>query len=324
MNGLVLRPYSGESDNAAILEISNLEYEFDHVPERLTLGDLNARYGNPSAMFDALRDVTLAEIDGQAVGWAERSWVDTADGQLREYRCDGAVLPDWRRRGIGTALLAENQRRSRALAAGQPTDRPLAFGSWTMDQQAAANALLREDGYQPARWFFDMSRPLAEPIPDLPLPDGIVALPALADQVQQVWLADVEAFQDHWGGFDSSDQALQRWRESPNFDPSMWVVAWDGSEVAGAVVNAIHVEENAALGVRHGWLHSVFTRRAWRRRGLAHALIARSLTELKVRGMEQGMLGVDADNPNGALGLYEGIGFVVAERSTAWRKSFEV
>ena len=36
--------------------------------------------------------------------------------------------------------------------------------------------------------------------------------------------------------------------------------------------------------------------------------------------MDTGILGVDADNPTGALGLYERNGFVVAERSTAWRK----
>lgn len=319
-----MRPYSGEADNAAILEISNREYEFDRVPGRVTLGDLRARYSNPSDMFDALRDVTMAEVDGLPVGWGERSWVDTADGQFREYRCDGAVLPEWRRRGLGTAILAENVRRQHELAVQHQTDRARVLGSWTMDQQAGANALMRASDYKSARWFFDMSRALADPIPDLPLPEGIVARPAEADEVRQIWQADVEAFQDHWGGFDPSEQALQRWLESPTFDPSLWVIAWDGDDIAAGVINAIHPEENAALGVRHGWLHSVFTRRSWRRRGIARALIARSLSEIKARGMEQGMLGVDADNPTGALGLYEGIGFVVTERSTAWRKSFEV
>ena len=35
-------------------------------------------------------------------------------------------------------------------------------------------------------------------------------------------------------------------------------------------------------------------------------------------------LGVDADNPTGALGLYERNGFVVAERSTAWRRPLDM
>ncbi len=40
--------------------------------------------------------------------------------------------------------------------------------------------------------------------------------------------------------------------------------------------------------------------------------------------MDTGILGVDADNPTGALGVYERIGFAVAERSTAWRRPLEV
>ena len=122
------------------------------------------------------------------------------------------------------------------------------------------------------------------------------------DNVRQIWRADVEAFKDHWGGFDDSDEHLKSWIESPSFDPTMWVIAWDGDEVAGGVVNGIHPEENAALGVQRGWLHSVFTRRPWRKRGLANALIARSLVLIKERGMDFGVLGVDADNPTGALG----------------------
>jgi hypothetical protein len=39
--------------------------------------------------------------------------------------------------------------------------------------------------------------------------------------------------------------------------------------------------------------------------------------------MEIAALGVDADNPSGALGLYESVGFALDERSTAWRRALE-
>jgi ribosomal protein S18 acetylase RimI-like enzyme len=156
------------------------------------------------------------------------------------------------------------------------------------------------------------------------MPDGLEIRPVTMDSVRQVWLADIEAFRDHWGGFDSSDENLKRWIERPSFDPSLWLIAYDGDEVAGGVINGIEADENAMLGVKRGWLNSVFTRRQWRKRGLAAALIARSLELIKERGMDTGILGVDADNPTGALGLYERIGFEVAERSTAWRRPFEL
>jgi len=36
--------------------------------------------------------------------------------------------------------------------------------------------------------------------------------------------------------------------------------------------------------------------------------------------MTEAMLGVDAENPTGALGLYEGLGFEVDHRSVAYRR----
>ena len=54
-----------------------------------------------------------------------------------------------------------------------------------------------------------------------------------------------------------------------------------------------------------------------------YPLIAESLRVLRDRGMTSAALGVDADNPSGALGLYEGLGFAVDLRATAWRRSFE-
>lgn len=320
--GVRLRPYSGPADDFALAEIMNREYEVDGVPERTTVEEVAAGNRHRSDMFDAARDVTIAEESGTPIAYAERSWVDTSDGAFREYRCDGAVLPQWRRKGIGAALLAENERKSRELAATHATDRPRIFGSWASDRQEANIALLRNSGFESVRWFFEMTRDLEDPIPEVPLPDGLEIRSVTMESVKQIWLADVEAFKDHWGGFDSSDEALKRWIERPSFDPALWVIAYDGDEVAGGVINAIHREENEAIGLERGWLHSVFTRRPWRRRGLARALIAHSLILLKERELDQGILGVDADNPTGALGLYEGIGFHVAERSTAFRKPF--
>jgi mycothiol synthase len=320
--GLRLRPYAGESDLAEIVRIQNAEAAADQLPERASLDDEAAAFAHPNDHFDPVRDVTVAEVDGRPVAVATRTWVDTTDG-LREYRVNGAVDPAWRRRGIGTALLAENERRMRDLAAGHETANPRCLGSWTGETQPAAAALLAGAGYAPVRWFFDMTRPSLADIPDAPLPEGLEIRPITPANVRAVWEADIEAFRDHWGGFDGSEEMLQRWLASPLTDLSLWVVAFDGDEVAGGVINSINAEENEALGLDRGWLASVFTRRPWRRRGLASALIARSLARLRERGVTSAALGVDADNPSGALGLYEGLGFVIRYRSIAWRKALE-
>jgi mycothiol synthase len=89
-------------------------------------------------------------------------------------------------------------------------------------------------------------------------------------------------------------------------------------------VNTIYHSDNEAFGRRRGWLDSVFVRRAWRRRGLGAALVARALVRLREAAMDAAMLGVDSDNPSGALALYERAGFEVHRRSAAYRKPMEL
>ncbi len=323
IRGLHLRAYAGESDVPAIVDIQNAENEADGISERTSVASRLADYRHASDNFDPARDLTIAELDGRPVAYATREWVDAHDADVREYRVGGAVHPDHRRQGVGRALLTDNERRSRQLAAVQSTDRQKVFGSFTGDQQAGGRALLASAGYREVRWFFDMIRPTLDAVPDAALPAGLELRPITPDLHRRVWDADMEAFRDHWGGHDDSVASMQRFLEAPDTDPSLWLIAFDGEEVAGGVINGIYREENEALGVRRGWLDSVFTRRPWRRRGLARALIARSLVLLRERGMAEAMLGVDADNPTGALGLYEAVGFVVKARYSAWRKPLE-
>jgi ribosomal protein S18 acetylase RimI-like enzyme len=209
---------------------------------------------------------------------------------------------------------------AQGLAAVYPSERPQVFGSWNPDSRVGKRILLEHEGYQPARFFFDMVRPDLEGIELPPLPDGIEVRPVAPAAHRQLWDADVEAFQDHWGGFDGSEVVYQSWLKDPKFDPGLFVVAWDGDEIAGGVINNINATENAAFNRQRGWLQSVFVRRPWRRRGLARALVGQSLAVLRERGMTSAGLGVDADNPNAATRLYEDAGFQVDVRSTAYRK----
>lgn len=319
--GFALRSYAREADLPEMVRIQNAEWEADGLSYRVTVGEEAAWFAHPSAQFDPARDAVVAEVDGVIVGRAHSDWVDATDG-VREYRSRGAVDPAWRRRGVGTALMAECERRQLALAATHDTDLPRMHGTFANVRSLGANAMAERFGYQQARWFFDMERPgLDHDLPAIkPLPDGIEVRPVTQDQLRTIWKADVEAFRDHWGGHDQSDEALQRWLDSPDNDPSLWVVAWEGDEVVSASINVIYAHENAETGRRRGWLESVFTRRPWRRRGIGGVLIDRSFHLLAERGMDTAALGVDADNPSGALHLYESHGFAVTERSAAWRK----
>jgi mycothiol synthase len=167
-----------------------------------------------------------------------------------------------------------------------------------------------------------MERPTLDDVADpatVPLPEGleIRAVSREPSAMRRVFDADSEAFRDHFGWSEGSDEKFAEFLESPEVDPALWLVAFDGEDVAGAVLNGIHVSPD---GARSGWLDSIFTRRPWRQRGLARALIARSLVLLREHGLNAASLGVDTANANHALRLYEECGFRAVSRATAFRK----
>lgn len=318
--GLAFRAYRGETDLADLVRVANADFAADGIEERWSVGGLRAWYGHATPQFDAARDVVLAEMDGVVVAVGGVEWVDTRDAPRREYRLWGAVGPGLRGRGIGSALLAHLEGKAAALAAGHdPDGREPVLGSFAPVGRAS-EALFREAGYEVVRWFFDMVRPTLDDIEITPMPDGLELRPVTPDQHEAIWRANREAFRDHWGGSDESMSVLASILDDPDTDTDLWLVAWDGDEVAGGIWNGIRAEENRELGLARGWLESVFTRRAWRKRGLARALIGRSLALLREHGMTSAALGVDADNPSGALGLYESAGFEAHERFVALRK----
>jgi mycothiol synthase len=322
---LVFRAWRDSGETTAMADLANATNRFEGVDEYVDPDGLVNWFGHDDEHFVAARDLVLVEHQGQLVAYGWTNWVDTTDG-LREHRVGAYVHPDWQRRGIGTRLLHRLEGMARAALEANPTDLPLILGSWADERKVAKRALLEREGYRKARWFHEMRRDLTAPIEIPSMPDGLDVRPIGTDRaaLRRLFDADVEAFRDHWGGFASNDARFEEWLGEPDFDPSLFVVGWDGDQIAGASVNMIFSKDNAAYERKHGWLESVFVRRPWRRRGLAGALVTRSLVVLRDSGMEEARLGVDSENPTGALGVYERAGFEVAKQSIAYRKPMEV
>ena len=257
--------------------------------------------------FEPARDIILATIGDRVVGASQHGI--RVRGEDTVHHLDGWVRPAERRRGIGRALLHWAEARARETARTWTGPASHAATAWPDEDQAGLIALLQSEGYGIIRYGFMMLRPLAEPIPDAPLPAGLEIRPVRAEDHRRIWDADVEASADHWKSAVRTEEDFEGWYADPNIDTSLWRVAWDGDEVAGSVMTFVFREENERLGVQRAWLEHVSVRRPWRRRGLAAALIADTLRGLRERGLDEAALGVDAENISGALRLYESLGF---------------
>ena len=93
-----------------------------------------------------------------------------------------------------------------------------------------------------------------------------------------------------------------------------------GEEVAGFSVNYYSPEENERKGIDEAWIGDLGTRRPWRKQGIATALLNHSMLAFQAAGIPHASLGVDSENPTGALGVYERVGFKVVERSVSLGK----
>ena len=319
--GLRFRGYAGEDDLPGIARVVNAEREADGRQDPTSAERLALSYRYPTN-FDPDLDIVLAEVEGVIVGYGFTDWADETDGS-RGYRVAGYVDPAWRRRGIGGALLAANEHRALEVAQAHETDRPRHFTAWTWDTNEGAASLAMHTGYTAVRRFFEMVRADLREVALHPLPGGIDVRPATTEDARRVYGADIEAFRDHWGDNEGSEADFRQWTEDERFDPSLWVVAWDGDEVAGHVICEIDRIANERYGRRNGHIDSVAVRRPWRRQGLARALLSRALLLLRERGMSRASLEVDAENPNQALALYRDVGFDVQMSATAYRKPLE-
>ena len=321
--GLEFRHYRGLEDHPEMHRVHQAVAAADGVEEVTTLEQFTLSYEH-HVNCDHERDIVLAEVDGRLVAYARVFWSELVEGG-RSYENFGFVDPEWRRRGIGSALHRHNEARLREIAAGHPEIAPKWLSSEGVDRDAGNEALLRGDGYAPVRYFSEMVAPSLDGILPPPLPDGIELRPVTRDQYRRIWDAEAEAFRDHWGEAEWTEEDWRIFEAAPeNADPSLWRVGWDGDEVAGVIVTTVPAEENERQGRNRVYIGGVSVRRPWRRRGLARALLASSLVAAREAGYDGAGLGVDTDSPTGATELYRSLGFEPVKTFTAWRKALEI
>ena len=113
-----------------------------------------------------------------------------------------------------------------------------------------------------------------------------------------------DAFAEH---FRFTDQPFEEWLPSTltdEVDTDLWFTAWDDDQMVGYSIS--YVEPYG------GYVDQLAVRKPWRHRGVGSLLLLTAFTALRERGCSNAVLGVDADNPSGAVSLYERLGMRVS------------
>lgn len=313
--GIEERPI-GLDDADALAELRAATEKVDDEGEHEDAEDVREWLRHP--WFDP--DASLALWAGdRAIAWAV-IWSGPVQTDVDRINFVGGVHPNHRRRGIGGRLLGWAIDTATRRHHDRHPDRPGELDVGTVDGNTGLRAMLTGAGFEPVRYFIDMvlhldqwSAGAGEP------PDGLTVSTFDLRYDEATRVAHNEAFADHWG---STPREPEAWRArttgSKTFRPNQSHLLLDGEEVASYVLGYEYDGDTAATGSRDLYIGQVGTRRPYRGKGAASLLMLRTLEAAKADGFATTSLGVDADNPTGALGLYERLGFETTRRFSTY------
>lgn len=307
---IVLRAYRGPEDHQAMQDAAAAVRLDNGDREMGTVADFDNHYAHLDQA--ALpRDGALVELDGRVVAYGRASWAELANGDA-QVECILNIRPDARGRGVEELLADHAIRRARELT-GDPArarGRRARLVVFVSGRDEVQRSVLSGLGFRITGHGAQLIRPDFASIPELPLPDGLEIRPIdPTDRVmhRRVYDASARAFADSLGEEKPTETKFDEFVNDPLFAPALWQVAFDGDRIAGQILN--YLGDPEADGTRIGWTEGISVQPEHRRRGLARALLARSLHVVRDAGATCAGLGVDLRNPNQAVDLYQGMGY---------------
>jgi mycothiol synthase len=282
--GLIARSLT-EADAHAVFDVMAAQELHDLGRIEIEEADIVGDWQRPSfdvsastvGIFDADRLVAYAEVGGDGRG-------------------DAAVHPQYRGRGIGTALAAWTRELAR--------ERGAAIFGMPVPEGSPADVLLESLGYF-VRWnSWILELPEGKQIESQPLPEGYSIRTAEGEADHRAaWTVIEDAFLE-WSQRDrqSFEDFCATTLRRPGFEP--WnlriVVDPDGNAVGACFLT---------LNDDTGYVSQLAVRRDRRGLGLARALLADAFSNAREHGATRCDLATDSRT--GALGLYERVGMVV-------------
>jgi GNAT superfamily N-acetyltransferase len=276
-------------DATAVYELAAAQERADIGKVEIELADIVSDWARPS--WDVATH-TIGVFDGdRLVGYGEITGAD---------RGDAAVHPDYRRRGIGTAIAGWMQQTARALGG-------TGYGS-PVPQGSPGDRLLEKLGYRVrwTSWVLDL--PEGAEIERRELPEGYEIRAARPEEYRAVQDVIEDAFLE-WSvrERESYDDFHASVIGRPGFEPwNLRVVTDPSGTIVGTALVLMYKGETL-----EAFIERLAVRKDQRHRGLAQALLVDAFAEGRARGAVRQCL--STDSRTGALTLYQKVGMQVGD-----------
>jgi len=299
------------ADVPRLVRLINEADAVDRVDDATTAEDVQMSLTWPEG--DPLRDRWVVEdpadpdrLIGEGVCWKAAS--------TERANVDARVHPDWRRRGLGSALL------TRAIArAHEKGAEYLASGA--DDRLPGSQAFLERHGFVANAVWVLMHCPadvtLAAPV----LPTGYTIRPYSAvNDVPTLNTALNRGFIGHFQHREGTDAEMAHWLEGPHVRPDGIFVAFGPTgDAAGVCWADISPTRHAQRGTPTGYIDALGVVPEHRRAGLGRALLLTVMRWLRAQG--ETAIELDAWGHNDlALPLYQGVGFRIVQQGKSYRR----
>ena len=299
----------GDTERCA--EISTAVSACAGADEQIQARDLRTDWTEPGFKLGE-SSLGIVNGSGRLIGYAV--FFATEEPPVRPW-FDWGVDPDERCASMSGDLLAWAKDMGRRVIPKCPREARVSLWSGAYRGYSAGENALRAAGFAPKRVWHEMRTDMRERPRPIDLPPGFVIrpyrhdddLPLLVDLVR-------DAFSDHFGhivqSFERDLERFRHWLEgSSYFETDRVMLAMD--EASGVVAGSLlpMTEHFRRPGV--GYIDTVGVRKAYRRRGLATAMLRRSFVDYWDRGIKSVCLEVDGDSLTNAVALYERVGMRV-------------
>ncbi|ROQ37376.1 ribosomal protein S18 acetylase RimI-like enzyme [Frondihabitans sp. PhB188] len=298
------------TDAAGVLAVANAAGLVDHPDFVFTLEEFVHDLAREE--LDPERDTVVAEdADGRMVAYGFAVLLPSQETLVRSS-IPGAVHPDRRGEGIGTALL----RWQVARAEEQFATSERALPGWTLTHADARATwildLFERHGFGKRRWWLELTRDLAGGVEEVPLVPALRIQAYGPDWSERTRQARNEVFRDHWGSQPTTQADWEATAALPIARPDLSFVAVDPAtdDVVAFVLTSVNEAEWVEAGHPFGYIEYVGVKREWRGSRVAQALLTRTMRAHAAAGLAHSVLDVDSESPTGATGLYEGLGFM--------------
>ncbi|MET0966328.1 MAG: GNAT family N-acetyltransferase [Nakamurella sp.] len=307
------------ADAPAVTEVMAAMEAAEPIDETLSESDVIEEMTAPGV---DLERSGIAVLDGDRLvgfGWLRVS-APSASWKALPW---AGVLPGEHFIGIGRRIMAHLEARATDIRDADAPGLPGELKIWVEETRPTTAELVRQLGYETWRYFFRMRRDLTEPVPTTAGLAGLLIRQYRPEDDDAFLEVSNASFGDHWG---STPMDRERWRaefaDSPSFRPELSYLALVDGDVVSFVLTSEFEADTEHRGYSTGYIARVGSLASVRGRGIASALLVRTLQALAQAGYRYAELGVDADSPTGAGRIYQRAGFTSIGRSYVAGKHF--